>query len=35
LKEGVSSISGIINAGYEVVSGEAGAPSQWDRDKSP
>ena len=34
LEEDVSSISGIIKAFYEVVSGEAGEKRQWERDIS-
>lgn len=34
LKEDVSTISGIIRAAYEVISGEAGTPRQWKRDSS-
>ena len=34
LKEDVSTISGIMKATYEVVSGEAGEARQWERDLS-
>lgn len=34
LLQDVSSINGIMNAFYEVVSGEAGAKRQWERDRS-
>lgn len=34
LKEDVSTIAGMMKASYEVVSGEAGAPRQWERDLS-
>lgn len=34
LEEDVSTISGLIKASYEVVSGEKGAKRQWDRDRS-
>ena len=34
LQKDVATLSGIITAGYEVVSGEAGSPRQWERDKS-
>ena len=30
----VESISGILTAAYDVISGEAGAPRQWERDRS-
>lgn len=34
LKEDVSTISGLIKASYEVVSGAKGAARQWERDRS-
>ncbi len=34
LKEDVSTIEGLMTASYEVVSGEAGKPRQWERDGS-
>ncbi|WP_416864719.1 MAG: hypothetical protein ACMVP2_19475 [Imperialibacter sp.] len=34
LKEDVATIEGLMKASYEVVSGEAGQPRQWERDRS-
>ncbi|MFD0861475.1 hypothetical protein ACFQ1M_04600 [Sungkyunkwania multivorans] len=34
LKEDVTTIDGIIKAYYDVISGPAGAPRNWERDKS-
>ncbi|MEM8895869.1 MAG: hypothetical protein AAGC88_14905 [Bacteroidota bacterium] len=34
LKKDVASISGLIKASYEVVSGVKGSPRQWERDRS-